>query len=129
MRGLSIGDRQPLHPTDPGILASSLDYAPGTWYTEWLMEESPEQARYTASLNLFFIDQEKVPFPNTYVFVPALRRSLRLARKPQGAHRDRYAPCGQIRMLTRQLSNDLATVSRWIGALPKLASPASARRW
>jgi Protein of unknown function (DUF1329) len=22
-------------------------YAPGTWYTEWLMQESPEQARYT----------------------------------------------------------------------------------
>lgn len=65
--------------TDPGIPASSLDYAPGTWYTEWLMEESPEQARYTASLNLFYIDQEKVPFPDTYVFVPALRRSLRLA--------------------------------------------------
>jgi hypothetical protein len=43
------------------------------------MEESPEQARYTASLNLFFIDQEKTPFPDTFVFVPALRRSLRLA--------------------------------------------------
>jgi len=56
-----------------------LNYAPGTWYTEWLMEETPEQARYTASLNLFYIDQEKVPFPDTYVFVPALRRSLRLA--------------------------------------------------
>ena len=54
-------------------------YAPGTWYTEWLMEETPEQARYTASLNLFYIDQEKVPFPDTFVFVPALRRSLRLA--------------------------------------------------
>ena len=54
-------------------------YAPGTWYTEWLMEETPEQARYTASLNLFFVDQEKNPFPDTFVFVPALRRSLRLA--------------------------------------------------
>ena len=43
------------------------------------MEESPEQARYTASLNLFYIDQEKIPFPDTFVFVPALRRSLRLA--------------------------------------------------
>jgi hypothetical protein len=64
--------------TDPGFPAT-LTYAPGTWFTEWLMEESPEQARYTASLNLFFIDQEKVPFPDTYVFVPALRRSLRLA--------------------------------------------------
>jgi len=59
-------------PHDPG-------YAPGTWYTEWGMEESPEQARYTASLSLFYNDQEKSPFPDTYVFVPALRRSLRLA--------------------------------------------------
>jgi hypothetical protein len=43
------------------------------------MEETPEQARYTASLNLFFVDQEKNPFPDVFVFVPALRRSLRLA--------------------------------------------------
>jgi hypothetical protein len=64
--------------TDPGF-PPSFDYAPGTWYTEWAMEESPEQARYTASLNLFYIDQEKAPFPATFVFVPALRRSLRLA--------------------------------------------------
>jgi hypothetical protein len=64
--------------TDPGFPVKQ-DYAPGTWYTEWLMEESPEQARYTSSLNLFFVDQEKQPFPDTFVFVPALRRSLRLA--------------------------------------------------
>ena len=64
--------------TDPNF-PQTLNYAPGTWYTEWLMEETPEQARYTASLNLFYIDQEKTPFPDTYVFVPALRRSLRLA--------------------------------------------------
>jgi len=64
--------------TDPNF-PTTLTYAPGTWYTEWLMEESPEQARYTASLNLFYNDQESHPFPDTYVFVPALRRSLRLA--------------------------------------------------
>ncbi|MGH7837008.1 MAG: DUF1329 domain-containing protein, partial [Candidatus Binataceae bacterium] len=64
--------------TDPNF-PTTLKYAPGTWYTEWLMEESPEQARYTASLNLFYNDQEAHPFPDTYVFVPALRRSLRLA--------------------------------------------------
>ncbi len=64
--------------TDPGFPKTE-NYAPGTWSTEWLMEESPEQARYTASLNLFYNDQEKTPFPDTYVFVPALRRSLRLA--------------------------------------------------
>jgi hypothetical protein len=64
--------------TDPNF-PPTMNYAPGTWYTEWLMEESPEQARYTSSLNLFYTDQEKTPFPDTYVFVPALRRSLRLA--------------------------------------------------
>jgi hypothetical protein len=64
--------------TDAGFPVQQT-YAPGTWYTEWLMEETPEQARYTASLNLFFVDQEKNPFPDTFVFVPALRRSLRLA--------------------------------------------------
>ena len=57
--------------TDPGFPVQQ-NYAPGTWYTEWLMEETPEQARYTASLNLFFVDQEKNPFPDTFVFVPAL---------------------------------------------------------
>jgi hypothetical protein len=54
-------------------------YAPGTWYTEYGMQETPEQARYTAALSLFYKDQEKNPFPDTYVFVPALRRSLRLS--------------------------------------------------
>jgi len=54
-------------------------YAPGTWYTEWAMQETPEQARYTASLALYYKDQESNPFADTYVFVPALRRSLRLS--------------------------------------------------
>jgi Protein of unknown function (DUF1329) len=65
--------------SDPGIPPASLDYAPGTWYSEWGMQESPEQSRYTASLQLFYIDQEKQPYPDTFVFVPALRRSLRLS--------------------------------------------------
>jgi len=64
--------------TDPGF-PKTADYAPGTWYTEWSMEETPEQARYTASLQLFYVDQESHPFPDTFVFVPALRRSLRLS--------------------------------------------------
>jgi Protein of unknown function (DUF1329) len=64
--------------TDPGFPHTET-YAPGTWYTEWGMQETPEQARYTASLSLFYIDQETNPYPDTYVFVPALRRSLRLS--------------------------------------------------
>jgi hypothetical protein len=55
------------------------NYAPGTWYTEWGMQETPEQARYTASLSLYYKNQESNPFPDTFVFVPALRRSLRLS--------------------------------------------------
>lgn len=64
--------------TDPGF-PKDLDYAPGTWYTEWGMQETPEQARYTASLSLFYKDQETHTYPDTFVFVPALRRSLRLS--------------------------------------------------
>jgi hypothetical protein len=63
--------------TDPS-LPHTLDYAPGTWGTGWGMQLSPEQAKYTASLGMIFKDQEKNPFPDTYIFVPALRRSLRL---------------------------------------------------
>ncbi len=70
--------RQSGYNTDPGIPADET-YMPGSWYTEWFMEESPEQARYTTSLAIFFKDQEEHPFPDQYVFVPALRRSLRLS--------------------------------------------------
>ena len=70
--------RQSGYNTDPGIPVDET-YAPGTWDTQWFMEETPEQARYTASLALFFKDQEAHPFPDQYVFVPALRRSLRLS--------------------------------------------------
>jgi hypothetical protein len=55
------------------------NYAPGTWYTEWIMQETPEQARYTASLSLYFTNQEAHAYPDSYVFVPSLRRSLRLS--------------------------------------------------
>ena len=64
--------------TDAGF-QHTYNYAPGTWYTEWIMQETPEQARYTAVIDLFFSDQETHPFPDVYVFVPALRRSLRLS--------------------------------------------------
>ncbi|HZP44008.1 MAG TPA: DUF1329 domain-containing protein [Candidatus Binataceae bacterium] len=75
---LDIVYRWSSYVTDANV-PHDLNYAPGTWYTEWGMEEQPEQARYTASLSLFYIDQEAHPFADTYVFVPALRRSLRLS--------------------------------------------------
>src|ERR1700687_3151006 len=43
------------------------------------MEETPEQARYTATLALYYKDQEEHQVPDNYVFVPSLRRSLRLS--------------------------------------------------
>lgn len=64
--------------TDAGF-PHELNYAPGTWYTEWGMQLTPEQAKYTASLSLYYKDMITHPFPDTYVFVPALRRSLRLS--------------------------------------------------
>ena len=64
--------------TDPGFPRNET-YAPGTWYTEWSMQETPEEARYTASLSLYYKNQETNPYPDSYVFVPSLRRSLRLS--------------------------------------------------
>jgi hypothetical protein len=68
--------RQVGYNTDPGIPRD----APGAgdvWYTEWLMIEEPEQSKYTANLLIFHKNNE-LP-QDSYVFVPALRRSLRLA--------------------------------------------------
>jgi hypothetical protein len=70
--------RQTAYLSDPGF-PSEETYAPGTWQTQWGMQETPEQARYTASLSMFYQDQEKNTYPDTFVFVPALRRSLRLS--------------------------------------------------
>jgi hypothetical protein len=60
-------------------IAPDENYAPGSWYTEWFMQETPEQARYTTSLAIFYKDMEAHPFPDQFVFVPAIRRSLRLS--------------------------------------------------
>jgi hypothetical protein len=75
---LDVVFRQSGWNTDPGVPVNE-SYAPGTWYTEWSMVESPEQSRYTALLSLFYKDQQQHPYPDTYAFVPALRRSLRLS--------------------------------------------------
>lgn len=51
--------------------------AAGAWYSEWLMVETPEQSRYTADLTIFW--QDNLKDESNYVFIPALRRTLRLA--------------------------------------------------
>jgi Protein of unknown function (DUF1329) len=47
--------------TDAGFPPDE-SYAPGTWYTEWFMEETPEQARYTTTLALYYKDRRRTRF-------------------------------------------------------------------
>jgi len=46
-----------------------------SWYAEWLSVEEPEQTKYTTMLIL--IPQDNQESKSLFVFVPALRRSLR----------------------------------------------------
>jgi hypothetical protein len=68
--------RQMAYNWEPGIPSLNPD-ANGSWYTEWLMVETPEQSRYTAVLTIFW--QDNLKDEDDYAFVPALRRSLRLS--------------------------------------------------
>jgi hypothetical protein len=72
----SVVYRQLAYNSAPGIPRTE-PQAAGAWYTEWLMVEEPEQSRYTADLTIFWQDLSKTE--DNYVFVPALRRSLRLS--------------------------------------------------
>ena len=72
----SVVYRQLAYNNDPAVPRTDPE-ANGAWYTEWLMVEQPEQSRYTADLTIFFQDLTKTE--DNYVFVPALRRSLRLS--------------------------------------------------
>ena len=49
----------------------------GAWYGEWLMVETPEEAKYSADLTLFWQDVTRLP--DDYVFIPALRQAMRLS--------------------------------------------------
>jgi hypothetical protein len=51
--------------------------AAGIYYTEYFELTKPEQARYTTILTVFYQDQTKNE--DTFLFVPALRRTLRLS--------------------------------------------------
>jgi hypothetical protein len=68
--------RQTGYNTDPGV-PRNLPQAGDVWFTEWFMVETPEQSRYTTNLTLFHKNPEAPE--DDYVFVPALRRSLRLS--------------------------------------------------
>ncbi|MGH8012553.1 MAG: DUF1329 domain-containing protein [Candidatus Binataceae bacterium] len=62
--------------TDPGV-PQNYPHAGNAWFTQWFTVVTPEQSRYTTNLTVFYKDPEKDQ--DDYVFVPALRRSLRLA--------------------------------------------------
>ncbi|HTW87162.1 MAG TPA: outer membrane lipoprotein-sorting protein, partial [Candidatus Binataceae bacterium] len=64
------------HRGDAGVTIDD-PKVPGVYYTEIIEVEEPEQARYTAVLTLYYADLTKSE--DTYVFIPALRRSLRLS--------------------------------------------------
>ncbi len=51
--------------------------ANGSWYSEWIMVDQPEQSKYTTVLTIFWHDNLKEE--DDYTFVPSLRRSLRLS--------------------------------------------------
>ena len=68
--------RQTGYNSDPGV--PRWEGPDNIWYTEYLMVEKPEQAKYTAEMTLFYTDKEQ-RYPDEFVFVPSLRRSLRLS--------------------------------------------------
>ena len=64
------------HVNDPGVAIKD-PKNPGVYYTEYFELTKPEQARYTAILTMYYQDQTKNE--DTFLFVPALRRTLRLS--------------------------------------------------
>jgi hypothetical protein len=67
-----IVERQLAFNTDPGISATTPG-AEGKFFTEWLMVLEPEQLRYTANLNISYIDLSRPD--DQFAFLPALRRT------------------------------------------------------
>lgn len=68
--------RQLAFNSDPGI--PRVEPGAGDAYlSEWIMVEYPEESKYTADLTIFYQDFSKPQ--DDYVFVPAMRRSLRLS--------------------------------------------------
>jgi hypothetical protein len=62
--------------TDPGV-PQNYPKAGDAWFTQWFTVVTPEQSRYTTNLTVFYKNPEHEQ--DDFVFVPSLRRSLRLA--------------------------------------------------
>jgi hypothetical protein len=58
-------------------VAQTEKYSGGAWLGEWVQIEEPEQYRYVADLVLLW--QDNLRPEDNYLFIPALRRSLRLS--------------------------------------------------
>ena len=65
--------RQLAFNTDPGVPRTDPRSA-GAFYTQWLMTEEPEQAKYTTDLDILPQDNQQNEL--NYIFLPALRRSI-----------------------------------------------------
>jgi Protein of unknown function (DUF1329) len=68
--------RQLAFNTDPGVPRTDPRSA-GAFYTQWLMTEEPEQAKYTTDLDI--LPQNPQQDELNYIFLPALRRSIRFS--------------------------------------------------
>ncbi len=68
--------RQLAFNTDPGVPKTDPRSA-GAFYTQWLMTEEPEQAKYTTDLDI--LPQNTQQNESNYIFLPALRRSMSLS--------------------------------------------------
>jgi hypothetical protein len=70
-KAAEIVERQLAYNTDPGIPAT-LPESGGKFLTQFLMVLEPEDARYTATLNISYTDLSRPD--DSYLFLPALRR-------------------------------------------------------
>ncbi|MGH7837309.1 MAG: DUF1329 domain-containing protein [Candidatus Binataceae bacterium] len=73
---LLIAERRMAHISDPGQ-AIYEDRTPNADFIQYFEQITPEQARYTTLLSIW--PRDLAQSIDTYVFVPALRRSLRLS--------------------------------------------------
>jgi Protein of unknown function (DUF1329) len=64
------------HMSDPGQPIDD-PRTPGIEFTEYLSVLAPEQSKYVAQLSIYYTDPKKTE--DLFLFVPALRRSLRLS--------------------------------------------------
>jgi hypothetical protein len=68
--------RQLAFNTDPGVPRTDPRLS-DAFYTQWLMTEEPEQAKYTTDLDILLQDNQQNEL--NYIFLPALRRSMSLS--------------------------------------------------